>query len=143
MRMIETAHRASPASDVHYVGMDPFEAREPSGCGLSLKAAHQLLSGKHGRGSASAGVRVQLVPGNPPDSLMRLANSLGKVDVLILPAEFDSSEHARLWYFVPRMLHEQSLVFIDAPTADGQRSLQPKLRREIDHLASLAPRRAA
>ena len=93
VRMIEAAHRASPSLDVHYVGMDPFEARtEPSGRGLSLKAAHQLLSGKRGRGSCSAGVRVQLVPGNPSDGLMRMANSLGKIDLLIVPAEFDSAD---------------------------------------------------
>jgi len=78
VRMIEVAHWASPSFDIHYVGMDPFEARtEPNGRGLSLKAAHQLLSGKRGRRSSSAGIRVQLVPGNPSDGLMRMANSLG------------------------------------------------------------------
>ena len=51
---------------------------------------------------------------------MRMANSLGKIDLLIVPAEFDSAAHARLWYFVPRMLHERSLVFIDVPMPDGQ-----------------------
>jgi hypothetical protein len=139
VRMIEVAHRASPTMDVHYVGMDPFETRsEPDGRGLSLKAAHQLLSGKRGRHSSPAGVRVQLVPGNPADGLIRMANSLGKIDLLIVPAEFDSAVHARLWYFVPRMLHERSLVFIEASMPDGQRSLRLKPRGEIDQLAWLA-----
>ena len=144
VRMIEVAHRASPSLDVHYVGMDPFEARtEPNGRGLSLKAAHQLLSGKKGRNASSAGVRVQLVPGNPSDGLMRMANSLGKIDLLIVPAELDSAAHARLWYFVPRMLHERSLVFIDVPLPDGQRSLRLKPRHEIDQLAASGPNRCA
>ena len=41
------------------------------------------------------------------------------------------------------MLHERSLVFIDVPLPDGQRSLRLKPRREIDQLAALAPRRRA
>jgi len=41
------------------------------------------------------------------------------------------------------MLHERSLVFIDAPMPDGRRSLRLKLRREIDQLASLGPRHRA
>jgi hypothetical protein len=136
MRMIEIARRASPQLDVHYVGMDLFEGRtESSGLGMSLKAAHQLLRG--------TGVRVQLVPGNPSDGLVRLANSLGKVDLLILPAELDSPEFARLWFFVPRMLHDDSVVFIDGPSDDGRRSLVTKPRHEIDRLATAGVGRRA
>ena len=83
MRMIEVAKLASPQQDIHYVGVDRFEDRsESDGPGLTLKAAHQLLRRE--------GVRVQLVPGNPSDVLVRVANSLGKVDLLIVPAELDS-----------------------------------------------------
>jgi hypothetical protein len=140
MRMIEVAWRTSPTPDVHYVGMDPFEGRtESSAPGLSLKAAHQLLRGSDN----STGVRVQLVPGSPSDGLVRMANALGKVDLLIVPAELDSPTHARLWYFVPRMLHERSLVFVDTPLPDGERSLRPKPRPEIERLALLGMGRRA
>jgi hypothetical protein len=136
MRMIEVARRASVGSEVHYVGLDPFEARtESSERGLSLKAAHQLLRG--------TGARVQLMPGNPSDGLMRTANSLGKVDLLIVPAELDSLSHARLWYFVPRMLHERSVVLVDSPSADAERSLRVKPREEIERLALLGTGRRA
>jgi hypothetical protein len=136
MRMIDVARCASPPSDVHYVGMDLFEGRtESSGPGMSLKAAYQLLRG--------TGVRVQLVPGNPSDGLVRLANSLGKVDLLILPAELDSPEFARLWFFVPRMLHDDSVVLIDGPSDDGRRSLVTKPRHEIDRLATAGVGRRA
>ena len=67
VRMIETAHRASPWLDVHYVGMDPFEARtEPNGRGLSLKAAHQLLSGKRDAALVPPGSGCNLCPATRP-----------------------------------------------------------------------------
>ncbi len=135
-RMIEAARRASPGEAIHYVGMDRFEGRcETDGPGLSLKAAHQLLR--------ADGVRVQLVPGDPAETLMRVANSLGKVDLLIVPAEMDSPAFARTWFFVPRMLHEQSLVFVERTAEDGSALLTLKPRQEIDALASVAARRAA
>ena len=104
--------------------------------GLTLKAAHQLLR--------ATGVRVQLVPGNPADSLVRLANALGKVDVLIVPADLDSSSRARAWFFVPRILHPRSMVFVESVGEDGRKKLRVKPRAEIDGLASgAAVRRAA
>ena len=134
--MIEVARRTSPASDIHYVGMDLFESRPASdGPGVSLKAVHQLLR--------ATGARVQLVPGNPCDGLVRLANSLGKVDLLIVPEIFESPSLARAWFFVPRMLHERSLVFVERTLADGQKSLTLKPRHEIDRLAMLVPNRRA
>jgi hypothetical protein len=143
LHMIEVAKLASCQSEVHYVGMDPFEARtESDGPMISLKAAYQLLSGKKERNPGPP-AKVQLVPGNPSDGLIRMANSLGKVDLLIVPAEFDSPSYARMWYFVPRMLHDSSLVFVDGALADGQRCLRPKLREEIDRLASLGSGRRA
>lgn len=136
LRMIEVAKLASPGQEVHYVGLDPFEGRsEADGPGLTLKAAHQLLR--------RDGVRVQLIPGNVAESLVRVANSLGKVDLLIVPAMLDSAEFARAWFFVPRMLHEQSLVFIEQTLENGQTLLETKPRCEIDVLASINVRRQA
>jgi hypothetical protein len=136
IKMIETAKKASPEQTVHYVGIDLFEGRDESaGPGLTLKEAHQLLR--------RDGVRVQLVPGNLADSLIRIANSLGKVDLLILPAELDSPSCSRVWYFVPRMLHNDSQVFIERTGEDGQRVLEPRSRQEIANQASLGVRRRA
>jgi hypothetical protein len=136
MRMIEIAKLVSPQQDIHYVGVDPFEARaESDGPGLTLKAAHQLLRSER--------VRVQLVPGNPSDVLVRIANSLGKIDLLIVPAELDSESFARAWFFVPRILHENSVVLVERLLGDGQRLLEIKPRHEIDSLASVGVRRRA
>ena len=137
LRMIEVARQALPESDtVHYVGMDRFEGRTAEdGPGLALKTAHQMLR--------QESVRVQLVPGDPSIGLIRLANSLGKVDLLIVPAEFDEPAFARAWFFVPRMLHEHSLVFVEGQSSDGQRWLRPRPRHEIDRLASVGVGRRA
>jgi hypothetical protein len=130
LRMIEVAKLSSPGQEIHYIGVDPFEGRaESDGPGLTLKAAHQLLR--------CDGVRVQLVPGNLADALVRVANSLGKVDLLIVPAALESPSFARAWFFVPRMLHERSLVFIDQTLENGQTLLETKPRCEIEVLASL------
>ena len=136
MRMIEVARHASPQADVHYVGMDLFEGRtESNGPGLSLKAAYQLLR--------RTGARVQLVPGDLSTGLVRMANSLGKVDLLILPAELDPPAFERLWFFVPRMLHGRSVVFVERRLDDGQTSLAIKPRPEIDRFAAAGPARRA
>ena len=103
------------------MGVDRFEDRsESDGPGLTLKEAHQLLR--------SDGVRVQLVPGNPSDAWMRIANSLGKIDLLIVPAEFDAAPQARAWFFVPRMLHENSVVYVERLQDNGQTLLEIKPR---------------
>jgi hypothetical protein len=136
LRMMELARQSAADAEVQYVGMDLFEARpESDGPKLSLKTAHQMLRGTGGK--------VQLVPGNPSDGLIRMANSLGKVDLLIVPAELDSSSHARLWFFVPRMLHERSLVFVEGLSSDGQPCLHLKSRHEINELASIGQQRRA
>jgi hypothetical protein len=83
------------------------------------------------------------VPGNPADGLIRLANSLGKVDVLIVPAELDSPSYARMWFFVPRMLHERSQVFIQRQLEDGQAALSIKSADEINRLAGAGSSRRA
>jgi hypothetical protein len=136
MRMIEVAKLASPQQDIHYVGVDQFEARsESDGPGLTLKEAHQLLR--------SEGTRVQLVPGGLSESLVRVANSLGKVDLLIVPAELESESNARAWLFIPRMLHEGTLVFVEHNLGNDQGLLKLKPRDEIDRLASAGTRRRA
>ncbi len=136
LRMIEVARLASPRQDISYVGMDLFEGRsELDGPGLSLKAAYQFLRG--------VGARVQLVPGIPAESLVRTANSLGKIDLLIVPAELDSPSPSRAWLFVPRMLHQRSVVFVEQAADNGQRALHVKPAAEIERMAAVGARRRA
>ncbi|MCE5267956.1 MAG: hypothetical protein LLG00_08730 [Planctomycetaceae bacterium] len=140
LRIIQLARFVSPEKEIHYIGLDPFEDRgevDSAGrTGLTLKAAYQLLR--------ASGARVQLLPGNPADSLVRMANALGKVDLLIVPGELVSASYGRVWLFVPRMLHPESLVFAERAAEGGGTALSIVTTAEIEALASAgAGRRAA
>ncbi|MBN1395786.1 MAG: hypothetical protein JW959_12255 [Pirellulales bacterium] len=137
LRMIAVARLVSPGRIVNYIGLDRFEDRPGTAeRGLTLKEAHRLLG--------PSGGLVRLVPGEPAESLARTANSLGKVDLLVLPGEMESPTVARAWFFVPRMLHRQSVVFIERVGLDGRRKWDIVPRERIDALAaSGAVRRAA
>ena len=74
---------------------------------------------------------------------MHPQQALGKVDLVLVPAVLESESFARFWYFVPRMLHEQSLVYVDGLSDEGERVLRIKSREEIVQLADVAGRRAA
>jgi len=136
LRLIEVAKNASPGQEVRYIGLDRFEDRSAAdGPGLAFKAAHQLLR--------RDGVQVRLVPGEPPEMLLRSANSFGKIDVLLLPAKLDSPTFSRMWFFVPRMLHEKSLVYVERSLDDGRTQWRLKPRHEIGELAAAGVRRYA
>jgi hypothetical protein len=136
LRMIDAAASQASRSEIQYTGLDPFEARSDSdGPGLSLKAAYRTFR--------ATGARIQLVPGDPLAQLVHIANSLGKIDLLIFSAGLDMS-FQRAWWFVPRLLHEQTRVCVEQRSADGVTRIQWKTPAEIEQLASAAAiRRAA
>lgn len=135
MQMIEVAATQIPRAEIQYTGMDLFEARaEADGPGLSLKSAHQTLR--------ATGARIQLLPGDPLGSLIRVANSLGKVDLLIFSAGIDLS-HPKAWWFVRRLLHDHTHVAVEERLADKQLTLGWKPREEIERLAAAAGSRRA
>lgn len=120
------------ARDVGYTGIDLFEGRSTAqGPGISLKEAHRLLT--------SAGVRGRLLPGDPHTVLSRAANAIGPVDLVVISPGVPAESLAAAWFYVPRMLHEGSLVFQQSA------GNKPLARAEIDCLAELASpaRRAA
>ena len=136
LQMIAIARKASPESEIRYVGLDLFEGRtEKSEPALSLKAAHQLLHG--------SGAKTQLVPGDPAAGLTRIANATGQIDLLLVPSALDSPEFARMWFFVPRMLHDGSLVFVEGVSPEGEPVIRLKSHEEITALAADANHRRA
>ena len=134
LRMIWLASRRRPAAEIRFTGVDRFEDR-PADCGprLSLREAHRLLK--------PSGARIQLAPGDAHAGLARLANSLGKVDLLLLAAGTTAEELAGAWFYIPRLLHDRTLVFLERTTADGGLSIQLIGHDEIRRLA--APSRRA
>ena len=107
MDLIELAQRHRPTVEIRYTGIDWFDAK-PAGEPLQIKEAHRMLK--------STGATVQLIPGEPISTLARVANNLTSSDVLILSSEVMTDEPD--WYFVPRMLNDHSVVFVQRE-ADG------------------------
>lgn len=133
LRMIDAATRFAPRAEIQYVGMDPFEDRNKTdGPGLTLITAHRVL--KH------SGARIKLIPGDPLENIRRLANNLGQFDLMIISPGFDSERLKPVWFFVPRLLYERSLVFLERQQPDGVNALKVVSRREIDQLAAKAIR---
>ena len=133
-RMIEVARHCNPTRQIHFTAIDPFEARSSAdGPGMSLRKAHRLL------GATDAHVRF--VPGDPSAGLARVANVLGQVDLVVVSARLDRWCLARAWFYVPRLLHGRSQVFLETLLPFGKKSLRLVDRSEIEDLAA-ATRRA-
>ena len=111
-RLISLALRFHAADDLRYAGVDLFEARPPEAVpGMSLKQAHCLLK--------ATGVRIQLVPGDAYSALSRTANSLRDNDLMLISADQDPAALEQAWFYVPRMLHEKSVVLQEVPGEKG------------------------
>jgi hypothetical protein len=108
MRLLAVAMRYRPHDRVSYAGIDLFEARPPQQPGLKLKDAHRQL--------IRTGVQLRLVPGDPLAALARSANSLANTDLVIISAGHDPASLEPAWFYIPRMLHEGSLVFLEEQT---------------------------
>jgi len=133
LRMIDAAARFTPRADIQYLGMDSFEDRgETDGPGLSLIDAHRVLT--------RSGARIKLIPGDPLRNLARAANDLGQVDLLIISPQAETDRLSRVWYFVPRLLHAQSRIFVEQMLPGGKKALQAVSPREIDQWAAKAIR---
>jgi len=133
-RMFDVALRpAHDQSPLRYTGIDLFEARGNDDRGLSLKAAYSLLK--------RPGVQLQLVPGDPLAALSRMANSLRETDLLIISHDQSGDSLAAAWFWVPRMLHSDSLVYLERPGKQpGQTTFQLVSALEIARWASQTER---
>jgi hypothetical protein len=134
LRMIDLAGRVGQGESVRYAAIDLFEARPPESTpGLSLKETHRLLK--------STQAQVQLIPGDPASALARSANSLQNMDLVIISADHDEQSLAGAWFYLPRMLHANSAVYLESKLADpGITRLTLLAAEDIARLA--LPRRA-
>ncbi len=122
-QMIELAAGNSRRSEVRYTGIDLFEMRSDGKPGLTLKRAHRLLK--------PLPAKTQLVPGDPYSAIARVANSLPDNDLVVISADQDTSSLEQAWFFLPRMLHDDSLVLIeDSEAEDGYRVLDASAVRD-------------
>jgi len=134
-QMLQLAVQLAAGKSVSYAGIDLFE----SGSGddsLGLKQAYRLLR--------PTGARIQLVPGDPLTALASVANTLQRTDLLIISADIDQQAMKQAWFYVPRMLHAGSQVFLEAPGEQpDELILQPLSIADIQRRAVQPRRRAA
>lgn len=137
LRLIDTVQRQAAGEEVRYVAIDLFEARPKDAPGLTLKETHRLLK--------PTAVQVQLIPGDPASALTRAANSLQKIDMVMISCEHSEQSLDRAWFYLPRMLHEGSEVYLESRAAEGSETQWRRLAQsEIEsHAAAHRPRRAA
>jgi hypothetical protein len=135
--MIQAAQSRFPESQVCYAGVDEFEARAAGQtAGLPLKAAYQMLR--------RTGARIRLLPGDPATAIPRGANTLAKVDLLVISAGITPESLAPAWLYVPRVLSEQSLVVHERSDSVGSPvGFRVVSRRRIEELAIRATGRRA
>lgn len=134
--MIAVAQRYAAGKSVTYTGIDLFEARPVPGSGLTLKAAHQQLK--------ATGAHIKLIPGDPLSALSRMANALQNTDLLVISGDQDVQSLEHSWFYMPRMLHQTSLVFIEK-NLGPHTALVRLTEREVEQLAAAttSARRAA
>jgi hypothetical protein len=68
---------------------------------------------------AASGARLRLVPGDPYSALAHAANSLLDTDLVVIRADQDPVALERAWFYLPRMLHEQSVVLVEQLGTEG------------------------
>ncbi len=135
IQIIELLKEFHALRDIHYTGIDLFEARTVAdGPGISLREAHCLLK--------ATGARIQLVPGTVGEALSRIANGVSQVDALVISARIPQEQLSQAWFFLPRMIHPQTQVFQET-LSDGSTALRLLDSQEIEQLASESQRRAA
>jgi hypothetical protein len=112
LRMIGQLQMLDPTLELRYVGIDQFEARPKSDVpSLTLKEAHSLLR--------ATPAKVQAVPGDPLSALSRVANSLKDVDLVIISHDQHGESLDRSWFFLPRTLHDKTVVMQEVSAGDG------------------------
>ena len=102
-RLLEIALWHQPDQTLRFVGIDLFEGRPEKLADLSLRQIHADLKQQP--------IKVQLVPGDPLSALTRTANAIPGNDLLLVHADQDPDSMREAWFFIPRILHDRSVVF--------------------------------
>ena len=135
LSLIEVAQRFAIDQKVHYTGLDWFDERSTNLADLRLKHAHQRL------GPTAAAVR--LVPGPPAASIAAIANAHQNTDLLLISYLVEEQDLETAWFYVPRMLHADSIVLRESRSPDGLSIFAPLPLSEIAERAGRPTKRRA
>jgi len=139
LRLISVCQRYSPDATIAYTGLDSFDERASTAEPLSLIDAHRQLK--------AAGAATRLMPGGPTAALPAVANSLLGSDLLLISPDADHESLDDVlgggWFYVPRILHENSLVLRGLAGVDLAPCWSEVARQDIDALAAAQTSRLA
>ncbi len=134
--LIQVAQRYAGDKKVWYTGLDMFEARAQGRAPLALKETYRILRATE--------ANVRLVPGVPRMSLSAAANAHQNTDLILIGPDVSENELQGAWFYVPRMLHANSIILSERHDADGQISFHNVTRTQIAEWATRdVSRRAA
>ncbi len=133
VKLLQGATWSRSERPVRYTGIDSFDAREENQPPLTLKEAHRRLS--------AGSWKARLAPGPGRFVLRRLANELAETDLLLFSSHERLEEDDDTWYYIPRMLHESSIVLVETVSAEGDARFQRVSVEEIERRAEAAARR--
>lgn len=137
-RLVHLAAKTATAGQkLRFTAIDWFDERPREQTPLTLKDAYRLFQGSP--------ARFQFLPGDPASVFSQNANRLGPFDLVILSAVIPAETLLKLWFYLPRMLKSDSIVFLEEKDAAGQMSMRRVPLAEINRLAdqSLRKRRVA
>jgi hypothetical protein len=135
LKIISLAQRYLPTEQIHFAGIDSFDARPAGAPPLPLKVAHQHLR--------PTGAKVHLFPGQPHETMPRAANTLHGFQLVFISADQAAESLARSWFFLNRLLAPSAIVLREE-IRDGQPHVSAISRADLDRLAAAAiPRRRA
>ncbi len=130
--VLALAQRYHARHEVHFIGIDLFEDRHAGEAPFPLKEAYRNLR--------STGARVRLVPGDAHGALVRAANTLTGLDLVLISAQASKLSLAPAWFYLPRTLAKNAIVlWADGTLPDGE--YRPVSRTEL--LAAARPLRTA
>ena len=84
---------------IHYVAIDQFELADG---GVTLKEFHQKLRAQQ--------IGPQLFPGTISRSLVRVARTVGTVDVVVIAADVESWQKPSILPLISRVSHDKTIV---------------------------------
>ncbi len=132
--MLQTSLRYGGDQKVSYAGVDLFESRPTTQTAFSLKDIHKRLSGDQ--------LRVRLIPGDPMVGLSRFANTLTGTELVVVSSDVDAEAMQQAWFYVPRMLLDNSNVFVCSNSSDSPTATLIS-REEVEKRAAANRRTAA
>ena len=75
--------------------------------------------------------------------MSRAANALLGTDLLLIATDVDQASLAQAWFYVPRLLHDRSVVMQEISSAEGESRYQALTHELVDQLARAVDRRKA